>query len=107
MSPKRSAIDCDCVPVSETRYENVRPSDAVIEALSEAEGVSPLDLDPLYDVIDPDAIDRIFERQNDPRSTVLEFTAGDWRVYVGDGRVVVCTPDEDTRPPSTVEPADT
>lgn len=100
MSPERSSIDCGGTPVSETQYGGTtRPSDAVVDALAEAEGISPLDLDPLYDAIDPDAVDRIFGYRNEAihRTTVLEFTVGDWRVFVGDGRALVCEPDEDAR----------
>lgn len=35
-------------------------SEAVIEAVADAKGVDPLDLEPMYDTIDPDALDSIF-----------------------------------------------
>ena len=98
MSPERSSIDCGGTPVSETQYGNgVRPSDAVVDALAEAEGISPLELDPLYDAIDPDAVDRIFGRSAESSSAILEFVVSDWRVFVGDGRALVCEPNEDAR----------
>lgn len=34
-------------------------SGAVVERVAEAEGVDPLDLDPLYEAIDPDALDKL------------------------------------------------
>lgn len=37
----------------------IRPSVAVVEAIAREAGVSPLDLPPLYDVIDPDSLDRL------------------------------------------------
>lgn len=45
-------------------YERDRgesPSEAVIEAVSDHTGTDPLELDPLYHVIDPDALDGVFE----------------------------------------------
>ncbi|WP_049925688.1 HalOD1 output domain-containing protein [Halopiger goleimassiliensis] len=52
------------------------PSRAVIEAVADAEGVSPAELcppayDPLHEAIDPDALDALFEDRADgaPRST--------------------------------------
>ncbi|MFD1515494.1 HalOD1 output domain-containing protein [Halomarina rubra] len=36
-----------------------RPSVAVVEAVANAEGCDPLDLPPLYDVVDPDSVDRL------------------------------------------------
>lgn len=40
--------------------EPVRLSRAVVDAVAEAEGVDPTDLDPLYGVIDPDCLDALF-----------------------------------------------
>lgn len=38
------------------------PSQAVIELVAEAEDVDPVDLDvPLYDAVDPEALDALFE----------------------------------------------
>ena len=34
-------------------------SGAVVERVADAEGVDPLDLDPLYEAIDPDALDKL------------------------------------------------
>lgn len=34
-------------------------SEAVVERVAEAEDVDPLDLDPLYEAIDPDALDTL------------------------------------------------
>lgn len=42
--------------------EERRVSQTVVEAVAEAEGVRPVELTPpLYDIIDPDALDRIFD----------------------------------------------
>lgn len=38
------------------------PSEAVVLAVSNLTGTDPLELDPLYHVIDPDTLDAVFER---------------------------------------------
>lgn len=48
-----------------------RPSMAVIERCARLEGVDPLDLDPLYHTIDPDALDSICTASG---FSSLEFT---------------------------------
>ncbi|MWG34010.1 HalOD1 output domain-containing protein [Halomarina oriensis] len=46
-----------------------RPSVAVVEAIAREAGVSPLDLPPLYDAIDPDSLDRLL-----PQDGTAEMT---------------------------------
>lgn len=47
-------IEPDAMPGS-------RLSEAVVEAVADAEGVSPLELrPPLFEVVDPDALDKLF-----------------------------------------------
>lgn len=62
-------------------------SQVIVFAVGEAVGVDPLDLDErLYDVIDPDALDRLFTNG----SGTVEFTVAGCQVTVhGDERVVV------------------
>jgi hypothetical protein len=61
---------------------------AVIDALADAKGVSPVELDPLYDSIDPDALSRLLSGADaDLRVT---FTHGQHRVQVSaDGTITV------------------
>lgn len=49
---------------------------AVVTAIAERRGVSPTELPPLYDAIDPDAMDALFAstRSGGPRCGRLEFT---------------------------------
>ena len=42
---------------------NKTPSHLVVDAVAEAEGVDPTDLDPLFTAIDPDALDALFDPQ--------------------------------------------
>lgn len=37
-----------------------RPSQAVIDAVAAVEGTPPTELPPLYDVVDPEALDNVF-----------------------------------------------
>ncbi|HMB49785.1 HalOD1 output domain-containing protein [Natronoarchaeum rubrum] len=62
-------------------------SDAVIQAVAEAKGVDPLELDPLYDRIDLDAVDRLFASADVPAGR-LSFEVAGCRVRVrADGQV--------------------
>lgn len=44
------------------------PSTAVVNAVAEAEGVSPVELPPLYGRVDPDALDELLPREPDEMS---------------------------------------
>ena len=57
--------------VTTTISDDRRPSMAVIERCARLEGVDPVDLDPLYDTIDPDVLDSVCEA---PGFSSLEFT---------------------------------
>ena len=50
---------------------DLRPSVALVEAVASEAGCHPVDLPPLYDTLDPDALDRLFP-------------------LGGDGELVVC-----------------
>lgn len=59
-------------------------SEAVVRAVATLTDTSPLDLEPLYDVIDPTHLDGIFEAsESGPRTEgSFEFTFGGCRVAV-------------------------
>lgn len=57
--------------VTATVEADQRPSMAVIERCASLEGVDPLELDPLYDAIDPDVLDSICTASG---FRTLEFT---------------------------------
>ncbi len=67
--------------------DDERVSDAVVRAVAGAEGVDPVDLDVrLYDVLDPDALDRLF--RGDSTVGRVEFTYTGYEVAVhADGRL--------------------
>jgi hypothetical protein len=60
-------------------------TEAVINAVADAEGVPPEELRPtLYDVIDPDALENLYEDTERSITTDLSvtFSYGDWSVHV-------------------------
>lgn len=64
------------------RRIEARPSDAVVAALSENAGLDPLEFDvPLYDAIDPDALDAMFE-EADADELRITFTYESYHVVV-------------------------
>lgn len=48
-------------------------SEAVITAVSAATGAAPLELTPLYDVIDPDGLDALFRADGPPTNGLIAF----------------------------------
>lgn len=64
-----------------------RVTEAVVTAVAEETGLSALELEPLADVVDPDALNALFESGT---AVALEFTYHGFDVSVsGDGRVSV------------------
>jgi hypothetical protein len=56
---------------------------AVVEALAEARGVSPLELDPpLFDAVDPEALDELFAASDAVSKGRVVFTVDDHEVTV-------------------------
>lgn len=81
MEVRRTALDDD---------RNV--STAVVEAVADAVGTTPLDVEPpLYRVVDPDALNDLFDAGRDADSPVtISFTYADCEVSVsGRGEIVV------------------
>lgn len=61
------------------------PSDAVVDAVSESAGVGPTDIDPLYQSLDPDALDAILSRigrLHVPSEASVAFSFNGYRVVV-------------------------
>lgn len=65
-------------------------SDAIVTAIAETEGVDPLEMDPLYDVLDPDALDGLFGSRTDgtPRrgGVCVEFRLNGYTVSLSSDR---------------------
>jgi hypothetical protein len=73
--------------------DNESATEAVVLAVAEATDADPLDLDPLYDCVDPDALDDLFESGDDGTarlsgSFTFEYEGCDVAVHA-DQRVVV------------------
>ena len=86
---------------------NGQISETVVTAVAQAKGVDPLDLEPLYSVVDPDALNSMFGRSVGSPSSSLEINfsmAGCEVVVHGDGEVAVTPPAETDESPSTVAP---
>lgn len=69
---------------------------AVIDAVATMAGVEPTALPPLYETIDPDALDGLFDAgSSDARSVRVSFSYADYEVAVegGSSVTVTVTPD--------------
>ncbi|SHK78645.1 MULTISPECIES: HalOD1 output domain-containing protein [Haladaptatus] len=74
--------------------KNGRVSEAVIRAVADAAEVDPADMTPLYDIIDPDALDRLFRPTSSVTREVessINFTMAGCEVVVSDNRTVSAT----------------
>lgn len=103
MRASEIAVSFECTPVREldVQPDGRSPAEAVVEAISNLEGVEPTDLPPIYESVDVDALDRVVEHRRDhPSSTVgVCFTYYGWNVFLrGDGRIVIGDPDQMAEP---------
>jgi len=79
-----------------TDYESL--CEKIVSAVARAEGVDPLAVSPqLYDVVDPDSLERLFEHSPADTDVTVSFTYGDWNVQVDGGTVTVTGDAETTR----------
>lgn len=76
-----------------------RVSETIVLTLAETMGKDPLTMEPLYDVVDPNALDRLVDSASGHLK--IEFSIADCAVTVyGDGEIVV-TPLETTQAQDT------
>ncbi|WP_436346736.1 HalOD1 output domain-containing protein [Natronorubrum sp. FCH18a] len=99
MNQDQLSLQCDCTPVGVHHYDSdsdTSPAVAVIRAIAVVTDTKPGDLAPLYETIDTEALNELFEHHsNAPHSgeQVLAFTADGWNVFVrDDGQIRVCDP---------------
>ena len=71
--------------------EDEAPSEVVVRAVAAVTNTAPLDLRPLYDVVDPDYVDRALRATDGAADAELSFTYEGCEVTVTDGRVHVVT----------------
>jgi hypothetical protein len=71
-------------------------SSRVVREVADALGTEPLEIDPLYESIDPDALNDLFRKPAEPfHERRVEFTMQGCDVVVyGDGEVEVAAPGE-------------
>jgi hypothetical protein len=93
-----------CSVISETVYSRGGErtlTEALADAVAEAEGVTPDQLPPLYDSIDLDALTTLLDKPSvDPdEDLLLALRMGRWNVFVSsDGHIRVCDASDETRP---------
>lgn len=110
MNQRSVNVYCDCVSVLDTEYRlnnDESPTEVIIEALAKATEIDAVDLPPLYDFVDPDALDRLFgARDGVPRvDALLIFQVDTWNVFVrGDGRIRICDDTQLCDPGPVFEP---
>jgi len=77
-----------------------RLSSAIITAVATVAGTEPTELEPLYDCVDPDAVDALFRplSEDRPRSDgCLSFSLNEYEVTVyGHGEIIVDVSDIST-----------
>lgn len=74
---------------------------AIALALADAIGEDPTDIPPLYQYIDPDALNAMFDRDSRLTSdnAVLGFQVENWNVFIrSDGHIRVCDGNRRTEP---------
>lgn len=85
-----------CAPVVDAEYKvgsGQSPVEAVTAALAAAAGVDVSELPSLYDYVDTDALNALFERRGrgTDEETILSFQVDAWNVFIGSyGRIRVC-----------------
>lgn len=102
---------CECHPIHDTSFggESERtPVEAVVEAVATVEGIWPLELelDPVAETIDPNALNRLFDHHDTSVDEPLKlgFLYHGWNVFVReDGVVRVCDPGRAVEPAPVFE----
>lgn len=98
-----------CTPVVDAEYrgeDDRSPTGVILDALAAAADVDPLELPPIYDAVDPDVVDNLFERRHGGSNdrTALSFRVETWNVFVrADGKVRVCDSTRPTEPEPVFE----
>lgn len=102
-TPDELTVYRGCVPVVDAEFggeSDQSPAEVVVDAVATAAGVEPLDLPPLYEFVDTDALNNLFDRHGGPdANALLSFQVETWSVFVrDDGRIRVCDRNQPTDP---------
>lgn len=85
-------------------------SERVVAAVADARDVDPLELPPLFNVVNPDALDQLFTYGHSDEAGVSEqvvFTFAGYKVVVqSDGEVTVTAPSDHSLASSATDPGD-
>lgn len=98
-----------CTPVVDAQYHkdgSETPTEAIIDAVANAADVDPLELPPLYEFIDADALNNLFQQHEGTvdSEAVLSFRIDNWNVFVrADGRIRICDGTKPTDPQPVFE----
>ena len=104
------SIYCGHTPIFDAEYDSESdrsPTEAVIEALADAADVDPTEIPTLYEYVDPDAFNKLFDGSDRATEgdTVLSFQVERWHVFIrSDGRIRVCDSTQPTNPQPVFEP---
>ncbi len=102
-------VYCGCTPVVDAECEfesDVSPTEVIIESLAEAAEIDPIKLPPLYEFVDPDALDQLFGEHDGAAhaDAILSFQVETWNVFVrADGRIRICDNTQPTDPEPVFE----
>lgn len=66
-----------------------RTSEAVVSAVGAATDSDPLSLPPLYEAVDPDALDAMFDRSGAGTGVIVSFPFAGYDVVVDDGTILL------------------
>ena len=97
-----------CSVVSETTYRRDSGrtlTEALVDAVAEAEGIAPSDLPVLYESIDLDALSTVLAKPSEAvdGELLLGLRMNRWNVFVSsDGRIRVCDATDETSRPEPV-----
>lgn len=104
MDPEEVTFQCDGTPIAETQFgpeTGNTPSEAIVTALADVKDVAPTELDPLYETVDGESIDRLFtsRKEEDASPRALGFIVEKWNVVLhGSGSVIVYDAEQDATP---------
>ena len=108
MVPPNETVYRECPSVVDSHSEvepNQSPAEAIVDAVTAAAEENPLASTPLYEYVDPDAVNMLFDHPGSEKSEVLlRLTIETWVVFVhADGRIRVCDGTKTTEPQPVFE----
>lgn len=108
MESRQLTVYRGCTPIVDAEYgtDDRSPAEVIVDALSAAADVDPVELPPLFDYVDPDALDTLFDNHDGApdADTLLSFKIDTWNVFVrADGRIRVCDATQPTSPEPVFE----